>query len=242
MKKKLKLIIPVFILLSIPVYFTFIQKIYQISCHSEKTDCKQELNDKLNGIIGNRHFLAKKKVNNILKNEPIVENYSIRFQLPDEIIINITEHKPVFALADNNNEKFALLTKDGFVVSIEDNNNLPSVHTEHLPEQGKVVDSGVLFSFEMLKALQTYYQITDARLVDNNGFLIETDSGLQGMLPLNGDKEVLLGSVLVVFNRLNSVDEKSIIDKEDSGDESKICENKCLVDFRFRNPIIKNII
>ena len=73
------------------------------------------------------------------------------------------------------------------------------------------------------------YQVQDGEIIDSN-LVVEVTGGRSVIFPLQGDKEVLMGSLNLILSRLNSEDEKSRIEG---------AENVEIIDLRFKNPVLK---
>jgi hypothetical protein len=101
---------------------------------------------------------------------------------------------------------------------------------------GERVDDETFFALELLNDMFTYYQIREGKK-DSESLLIELKSGQNVIFPLEGDRKVIIASLGIILNKLNSEDNGTRIGSDDVGLED--CQRGCLIDLRFKNPVIK---
>ncbi len=133
---------------------------------------------------------------------------------------------------------YSVVAENGLVLSIEENTDLNILYSEDLKNPGEFVEPEVLKGYMVYKYIQPYFKVEQAE-IHQDALFLQTNKGHQALLPFDKDEKLLIGSIMVVFNRLNSSLEKSIMDNRDSQKISELCINGCLIDFRFQNPIIK---
>ena len=136
------------------------------------------------------------------------------------------EKKPKYALKAE--DTYALVDKEGLVIKIEKETPLPYIELAGvLPNVGEKVSQENNFALELMYNVYASYQVRGGRL-ENQSLVVELPQGLKVIFPLEGEKEVLLGALRVILDRLNESDKDSRIGKE-------ITE----VDLRFQNPVLK---
>ena len=67
-------------------------------------------------------------------------------------------------------------------------------------------------------------------MVKNNQLIFIFADGKKVIFPLKGDREVLMGTLLVILNQLNS---------EGRGTKIEDINNFKVIDLRYNNPVIK---
>ncbi len=229
--KYLKFIFPIIILILLVGSIVLVPRlilIKHISCQSQYGNCFNSLEEKLKGAEGKSLREAKKEIEDILKNDLSLSDYSTQFKIPDTLKISLLEDKPKFTLKSLSKNVYGLVNKSGVVLKIEDNSTLPCVEVEgSIPNVGEKVSEKDFFALKIVSGLYSLYQI-DKGKIQNESLLVELKNGIKVIFPLEGDKDVLLGALRVILNRLNE-DEK----------ESKINKVVYEIDLRFKNPVLR---
>jgi len=202
--------------------------IKHISCQSQYGNCFDDLEEKLKKAEGKNLREAKKEIEDILKNDLSLSDYSTQFKIPDTLKISLLEDKPKFALKSLSKNVYGLVDKEGLVLKIEDNTTLPYVEIEDsFPNVGEKVSEKELFALKIISGVFSLYQI-DKGKIQNESLLIELKNGIKVIFPLEGDKDVLLGALTVILNRLN-----------EDAKELKINKVVYEIDLRFKNPVLR---
>ena len=225
--KYFKIILPltVLLLLSLGIFFAprYI-KIGSIECSSQFGPCVL-LEGTLSSISGKSLYQTKKEIGSVLSAESTVSDYSIRYKIPGTLSVYVVEKKPKFALS--NSSFFALIDKDGTVLKISQETSLPKVEISgSLPNVGEKVQEEYLFSLNILYTLFANYQV-DRGVIDGEKLLVDV-GGVRVIFPVTGDKDVLLGGLRLIIERLKA-------DPKDS----KISKGITQIDLRFKNPVLK---
>jgi len=177
-------------------------RINKISCKSQYGECSLDLTERFAKLQGKSLFDARGAIGEELSGERTISDFMIQFKLPSNLVVNVLEKKPKYALKAG--DTYALVDKEGLVIKIEKETPLPYIEL-----------AGVLPN------------VGGGRL-ENQSLVVELPQGLKVIFPLEGEKEVLLGALRVILDRLNESDKDSRIGKE-------ITE----VDLRFQNPVLK---
>ncbi|MBU0569587.1 hypothetical protein KKB40_02290 [Patescibacteria group bacterium] len=197
-------------------------KISSVECKNQYGQCTNSIVLELENAQGRSLHRAKKRVEQILSNQISIRDYSIQFKLPTNLEINLIEKKPKFALVDKNNSWTALLDETGEVILLSDSTNLPHVLVDMSePNLGYIVKNDLLFALEIMSDMYFSYQ-TQNGVLENNSLVIELDRGIKVIFPLDGEGQVLLGSLNLI---LSQVEEENTSNKT--------------IDLRFKNPVIK---
>ncbi len=219
--------IVVFILIGIFNLTRFI-KVTNIVCESQYGPCTDNITEKVSKLVGLNLSVTKSKLTQLFSEEPYVDKFSYQFQFPSRLHIQVVEKKPKFALKNQSQGLTAILARDGKVLSLKETSTLPTIDTdETLPNVGDNADSKDLFALEIVYALTHDYKIKSARANENH-LVIEVIGGPRVIFPLEGDKDLLLGSFVLLVNGSENLIKNSTV----GGLEGKI------VDFRFKKPVI----
>ena len=230
--KKFFLLIFVFLLFAFFFLAPKLIRIEKIDCRSQFGPCNKNLEDALLKVIQDKPNLAqaKKNLSAVLNNEVLVYDFSYQFKIPNTLKINVLERKAKFALKNRQNQALALLDKDGMVIYYQEATNLPTLTTSELvPNVGERVDEETLFALNLLSNIFSFYQVKEGK-IENKSLVIELPSSYKVIFPLEGDQQVLLGSLRLVLAKLNT-----------QAQESRIKEvfNAKTIDLRFKNPVVR---
>lgn len=218
-------------MISLGFYLPRVIKVREITCQNQYGHYNQDLKEDLEKARGLDLISAWGLVKETLSKNLLVKDYSIQFKLPASLEVYFIERKAKFALANRLTEQTALIDKQGRVITLSDSTALPYILTDQqLLSPGEKVENNILFSLEILFDIYSSYQVKTAYLL-RDGLLIELDRGITVVFPQEGDKQILLGSLSLILNQLNSADVNSKIESIDV--------NKATVDLRFKNPVIR---
>lgn len=205
-------------------------KIRKVTCTSQFGPCNPEIQAKIDSLGGKNLAETDDKLESILSENILVEEYFTQFRFPDEISVDILETKPMFALRKLREERVSLIDKKGHVIAVSDSTNLPMVETEGEPPMlGDKVEASTLFALNLIYDMFSSYGVQSGTIV-NSSFEIDLNGGPKVLFPLAGDREVLRGSLTLIISRLNSEDEISRIEEINKVNE---------IDLRYKNPIIR---
>ena len=208
-------------------------KIRQVSCHSQFGPCSGYLSKLVGQAESKSLNEAKGYLKSLLLDEAQVVDFSLRFALPNRLQVDIVERKAMVGLRQVGINGFALIDKTGRIIDFQEKTLLPVLMFEKGIdnfEVGKKVSLKVRFAGELLSRLSNPYQVKQA-LIRDECLEIELNQGLKVVFPLEGDVDVLLGSLQLVLSRLNT-----------EAEDFKIGEEQIrprLIDLRFKNPVIK---
>jgi cell division protein FtsQ len=210
-------------ILSTPLIIKKLIKVNKIECISQFGDCPSELKNKLQLAGGRDYYIAKNYIENELKNDISVENYLIQYKIPSTIKVDLNLKKPKFAI--KNNEKYFLVNKEGLVLNIVSETNLPVLVSNVDLSLGGRLDDNHLFALKLIEKISFLYTIV-SNTIENNELKILTTEKLV-RLPLEGDVDLLVGSLRLIFSRLNEASQG--IRMEDVAE----------IDLRFQSPILR---
>lgn len=203
-------------------------KINKIICFSQFGPCSSYILTKLEEAQNKNLYQAKNYLRSVVSKEVYVANFTFRFKLPDKVEVHLIERKAEVALKRQNLDDFALVDRQGLVLAFQKNTTLPVIEVGgEIPSLGEKISQEYLFAALLVRALFASYG-TKFVIIQNdhleahiNSNRAEYSAYSKVIFPLMGDIESLVGSLELIFSRLN---------REDRG---------FIIDLRFRNPVIK---
>ncbi|KKU09664.1 MAG: hypothetical protein UX13_C0034G0011 [Candidatus Woesebacteria bacterium GW2011_GWB1_45_5] len=222
MKKYLPFLL-IFLTASVIFLPQFLIKV-RLICKSQYGECPPDLAPKLQTLNDKNLIQAKKKTAKILKDDPLVLDYSMQFKFPDVLEVNLLIKKPSFAFQDKNTGKIYTVDEEGKVLSEKDDTSLPLVIQE-----GADVN---LFALKIMAGVFAMYQVRTGEIAGKQslaGFagkslVVELPGSIRVIFPLeSADSDVMLGALRLVYARVQN-------DKENKYSE---------IDLRFKNPVLR---
>lgn len=213
--------IPILIIIFVSIFLIKrIFKINKIECVSQLGACPTDIE---NGLK------ATNNIKKYLNENTIVNSYQMQFQLPDTLKIFVNIKKPKFAVYDRKTSKFYLADSSGTILSSSDTTTLPAISEDSISAQrgGKLNDKE-LFALNLLEKVNWIYSIKSGNLdIDNETISIKINDNITALFPDNGDVDYLVGSLRLIFSRLNG------------GEEGIKMNNISEIDLRFKNPVLR---
>lgn len=224
-----RLVLPTLVIALSLAGFSFVPKFIRINelvCVSQFGPCG--LGDKLSGLTGRSLDEVKREVSNVLLQEDSIADFSIQFKIPGTLEVAVIEKTPKFALKDLKSGFFALVDKEGKVLKIVEESSLPAVGVAgELPDVGETVEEEYFFALNILYNVFVSYAAVAGRIEDSS-LVVNLPDGYKVVFPLAGDKDVLLGALRLLIERLN-----------DRSKDSRINGGISEIDLRFKNPVLK---
>ncbi len=205
-------------------------RVTKISCESQYGPCSNNLNDSLQKPVNQKIKQVQNDIDNILVNDVRVTQYSTQFQFPNEIQVYVVERKPKYSVRSDSQNGILLVGDGGQVLGISEGTNLPTVVVAgSLENVGETVDINTHFSLELIFDIYSAYQVQSGK-VEDSSFVVRLDDGIKVIFPMQGDREVLMGSLNLILSRLNSISEESKIEE---------INNIKTIDLRYKNPVLR---
>lgn len=196
----------------------------KIICKSQFGGCPVEIQSLT--AKGNNKTLsaAKREIKKNLSGNYLVSDFSFQFKLPDILTVNLIVKKSFAAIVDTATKNAYLIGTDGKILSVSQGTTLPAVFTDNINKKpGDNVESGQLFSLKLISGVFEMYQVRSG-ILQNNTLLVELPAGTRVIFPLEGDTDILLGSLRLIYSRIQSADY--------AGKYKEI-------DLRFKNPVLR---
>ena len=199
-------------------------KINKIECFSQYGDCGGVLDSKLS-VVGS-YKDTKENIEQILKHNIKVKSYVMQYKIPGTLKIEIDLKKPKFAIK-NKDSKYYLIDEDKLILEISSESNLPCLVSNDFNQNiGDKVGDVEIFALEIIEKVAWLYSVKTG-VIENNELKIILKEGVVVHFPLEGDIDTLVGSLRLIFSRLN--DEGEGIRMEDIKE----------IDLRFNNAVLR---
>lgn len=224
----LKIILP-FIIFIILCNLLCNIRISEIICKSQYGECSLIVKEKLNEIKECKYLNCRREIDEKLINVLIVEDFTIQLKLPLKIEVNLVEKKPKFSMTSISEGKSIHIDNEGLILDIRDTSNLPGFYIqEKLLTPGEKVSDRDIFALELVYGISKMQQIEKA-ILQNRYLSVDLKEGKSILLPLEGDRDFLLGSIALILNELKKSDADTKIGEK----EFKV------IDLRFKNPVLR---
>ena len=219
-------LILIFILIT-PIVIQKLIKINKIECFSQYDTCPQEIESKLKTFELKDYRLVKKEVNKILSDSFLVDDYSLQYQIPSKILVELNLKKPKYAIFDSLKKVFYLVSEDGIVLETSNDTNLPNITRDNINlKVGEKISEKQKFALEIVEKVAWLYSVK-VGFIEKDELTITLKERVLVRFPLEGEVDSLVGGLRLIFSRLN--DESQGIRMEDIRE----------IDLRFKNPILR---
>lgn len=230
-----------FLILPALVYLSLLKfiKIAEINCLESGNKCSDDLEQNLQRYANKSYSFAKKGLINYLKDDVSVTSYLVKYQFPNILRVEIARNESHFLLFNDKNQ-FAQTDIDGKVLSDKQKEGIMKVETNiDLPKKNNYLEQKYIHALALLNRLSSYYADLSPHLMQD--YLVIKIDKYTFLLPLEGDEEIISGKVMLTHSQLNTLGKESTIDKTKEAKKlDEICKNGCIVDLRFKNPVIKS--
>lgn len=197
----------------------------KIVCTSQYGTCPDSIESGVTNKTPLSLYQSQNKINKFLKSQFMVAAFSTQIKLPDILIVNIIIKKPSFILKNETGLEISV-GQDGKVLGSTKDSTLPEVDvTGNLKKDGETIDQEQLFALNLISGVNEMYQVRVGQIQDNT-LVVELPMGIRVIFPLNGDSQVLLGSLRLIYSKIESENQNTRYSE---------------IDLRFKNPVLKII-
>jgi hypothetical protein len=222
--KLLSLLLVLIFVLLIPTIIQKLIKIKTIDCVTQYETCPDEFGFSL--YLGSDYKIAKKEIEKSLNNNIQVNNYLLQYKIPSTIKIEINIKKSKYVIKNLNNNYY-LVGSDGLVLNVKNESNLPLlVRDDAQYKVADIISTADKFALDLIEKVAWLYSISSAR-IEGTELKLVLNEGKIVRFPLEGDTDLLVGSLRLIFSRLN--EEKEGIRMNDIRE----------IDLRFKNPVLR---
>lgn len=227
--RKYLLILLLLIHISVIVNIGKFISIGHISCTSQFGYCNNAIVEEIKRNEGAKYSNAKVNISRLLKSNIRLKSYSIQYKIPNYLEISIIERKPTSALLAGDN-LYYLIDSDGYVMESVVQTSLPYIQdASQTPSIGSKIGDNVIFSTNILNYLLALYSVNKGSLyADRIEFIVP--NGPVVIFPLNGDKEVLVGSLRLILENISQKTKDFNLEK---------AYNQITIDLRYKNPVLR---
>lgn len=221
--KVLSIILIIIFVLFIPLVIQKLIKIKKIECVSQFGNCDESMANKLQ-TTGNL-INSKRQIKQILDRDIQVNDYLIQYKIPNTLKVELNLKKAKYAIFDK--QKYFLLTKNGLILNEANETNLPTLIVSSFNYKvGEIISDSQLFALKLIEKVMWLYSVNLGNF-EGGELKITLKEGVLVHFPLEGDVDKLVGSLRLIFSRLN--DGTGGIRMEDIRE----------IDLRFKQPILR---
>lgn len=205
-------------------------KIKAIECANQYGPCSEILNEKLSPLIGQTFAQVKKSVSDLIGGDKLVSDYLLQYKIGGKVSLNVIEKVARGAIKIEGQEKYLLVDSEGEVIAEKETTTLPVIEIGFLEVKlNDTINSQYLKAVQLLSDLNRIYGVGRG-IVKDEALFIDLPGSIEGVFPLNREKEVLLGALKLIIDRLNSEAKDIKINGE---------EKVKIIDLRFDNPVLR---
>ena len=221
--KKILIVAAIVLSFAALVFSQFFIKV-RIDCKSQYGDCPEQISVKLNPFNGKSLFSAKRGIKKALSSDFLISDHSLQYKIPNILRVELLVKKAVVAFRDGKTGSFVLADKEGIVLSRAQDSALPVITLEEdLPGVGQNISQANLFALNLAVGTYQMYQIRES-VVQDGSLLVELPGQIRVIFPLEGDSEILLGSLRLIYSKL----------REDGN-----LAGYSQIDLRYGNPVLR---
>lgn len=215
----------IFIILLLVSPFILTPRLIKVSveCESQFGRCPESIKSKLEFFNQKNYSSAKKGIKRVLMSDSLVNDFSIYYKLPGTLKVNIIVKKPGFIYKNLASGKGYLIGRNGEVLMESGDSALSVVAGDYDPKVGEFVSPQILFALNLQEGVLNLYGVNTG-IINRNTLVVELKDQVRVTFPLQGDVEILLGSLRVIYTRIQS------------GEDSKKFSE---IDLRFKNPVLR---
>lgn len=196
----------------------------KIDCKSQYGSCPEEILGRLKPFSDKNLLTAKRGVKKILKSDFLISDYSIQFKIPNILHVELLIKKAMMAFKNSKSGILGLVDKEGKVLSISENTALPTITTDKdLSGVGQNIDESDLSALKLASGIYQMYQVGQSTVQDGS-LLVELPGQIRVIFPLDGDSEILLGSLRLIYSKV----------REDGN-----LAGYSQIDLRYKNPVLR---
>lgn len=223
--KYLSIFLIILFIFSFPAVIKRLIKIDKIECNTQFGRCSDQIISNFQLSIPNQLSFSKYQIQKKLQEDLQVSSYLIQYKIPSTIKIDLNLKKPKYSIKDLSG-KYYLVDREGTVLEISDNSELLNLTNNSSYQVGQKIsdkDKFALYLLEKIKIVNSLYSSE----IKNDYLEVGIENGILVKFPLDGDIDVLVGSLRLIFSRLNE------------GNQGIRMEDISEIDLRFKNPILR---
>src|SRR3989344_619612 len=170
--------------------------IKKIDCESQFGPRSDIVENAVESVLEKNLRDARKTLKNSLSAHDKVSDFSVTFNLPDNLEVFVVERKASAAVVSKGEQIYTLIDEDGEVVGTSQDTQLPIIVLED-----EVSAADISFAAALTNAIYNLYQTRFGRLT-NDAIEFEIKDGIKAIFPREGDVEVLVGSLQLILAKV----------------------------------------
>ncbi len=201
----------------------------KINCRNQVFECSSRVVSKLQACTGRSLKACKNFINKIFKADKLVKNYTIEYKIPGTLSLNIIERKPSYSVTDKGNKNKIVVDNEGYILFRSEETIYPAIEIDNNQEiTGEKISQNILFCLQILSDVENVFQVKTGKFTENS-LVIELPGNLRVIFPVEGDREALVGSLILISNEI----------KNGSNPKIKNLSQKInSIDLRYKNPVL----
>lgn len=229
-----EIFLSIFLIILVTLFVFFlgprILVVEKVTCESQNGSCSPRVLEEASKVRGEKLILARGLISKTFKNHPFVENFFMTFKFPNRLDLFVVERKGKFALASAKGNAIFLVSEDGLILSDDKNDTKYPllISNDPLPLLGEKVDYKTLFALDISLKISEILGV-ERSVKEGNVLIIELKNGPKVLFPLEGDKDFLLGSFVLIYNEL----------KKETQDSKINFNSVSEIDLRYKNPVLR---
>jgi hypothetical protein len=231
--KVIKLIASLLLIVAIIALFWGIPrlaKVKAIDCANQYGPCSEMLLEKVSPLAGQTYLQVKKSLSDIIAKEKLVSDYLLQYKIGGKVNLNVIEKVARGALKIEGQENYFLVDSNGEVIAQKETTTLPVIEIGFVEVKlNDTISSQYLKAVQLLTDLNILYGVGRG-IIKNEALYINLPGSVEGIFPLNKEKEVILGALKLILDRLNTEAKDIRINEVD---------NIKTIDLRYDNPVLR---
>lgn len=204
-------------------------KLNSIECRSQFGKCGDFIQKKLDSLVGEDYLQVIRYVENFVNEEPSIVEYRLQYVPPRNLRLTILERKAVFAISKVDSEIVMLIDKEGRFLGFTQSTDLPIVFTQRSGmSKGESLSGSELFALNLVSDMYKNFRINKSEL-NGESLIVELDDGIKVIFPTEGERQVLMGSVILIYNDIKKAEVSKL------NTSGQIIDT---IDLRFSNPVL----
>lgn len=220
-----------FVLVVLVIIFLFIGytvKIDNIICKTSEGSCPPVIVNSLKEVSGENYFKTKNKIHKILDSNKIIQNFSIKYNVPNVFIVDVFYKKHDYCIYSKKDNKYINIDLGGNIINIsEKNENGCILYDEFKISENMKISESDMFLLKINKKMNLIYTIDESYFESSSKSLVVKVYDHKIYFPDNGDTDYLVGSVALIISRLNDI--KQGFKMNNTGE----------IDLRYKNPVVR---
>jgi len=200
----------------------------EVKCSSQYGQCNKKIEDFLIGQKDKSYFAARKSVKNYLSTDSLIKMFSVKYEYPDKIILDIVERKPILSVKTQGGT-YLLISSDYKVLGKASSSSLPYLEiADNEIDLTQESSSDSAFAFDLLRYMDQVFGVKfGSVMTDSIQFKIQ--DGPLVIYPKNGDVILMVGALRLISQNLLSNQKEYSLEKP---------YNQITIDLRYNNPVI----